>query len=429
MPPRRSTRGVKKRYVEDPLVFDDDDEPVAIPDLRDDDDDFNEQLEAQQAPANHPDETEDDAAAEPSSDEDEPEDDGGDQGSKAAGVKAAPAKPKKQRNTGAGMIQSRKGFHDIPHYPLETRIVTRVYAGPLRRYARYSALRDSMYGPDYERIKIIWDLEIRWANYPVLPPRLPPEHTQGILPSPWVPSTHEIDQARKASAWYDKYQLGDRQQNWHIVQDGPDLVPRASGGLVTLVGPYDRQKEYILDQGGSLSISPSGFPVRDPDVSDKTSTGWMFDVGGIPLALSWAPLTSRTRQVLAVATVPFADQESNPLGEVNMNKTAMTNGSVQLWEFMAEEADEGLATPSTKPPRFLGAKCFDWGRPKRLQFCPVTMNASDLHNTYGMLAVLCSDGRVRIMDTNAIHDSPNPIFGQYHDAGKPPPLKNRSPSD
>ncbi|KAK4458270.1 WD40-repeat-containing domain protein [Cladorrhinum samala] len=136
----------------------------------------------------------------------------------------------------------------------------------------------------------------------------------------------------------------------------------------------------------------------------------MFDVGGIPLALSWAPLTSRTRQVLAVATVPFADQESNPLGEVNMNKTAMTNGSVQLWEFMAEEADEGLATPSTKPPRFLGAKCFDWGRPKRLQFCPVTMNASDLHNTYGMLAVLCSDGRVRIMDTNAIHDSPNPIF-------------------
>ncbi|KAK4227457.1 hypothetical protein QBC38DRAFT_193640 [Podospora fimiseda] len=407
MPPRRATRGIQKRYVEDPLIFDDEDEVIAVSERKEKDADF----DAQQGPGEEEeddDDNEDGVVAAPTSDEDA---DDGVGNKKSGGAKAVPAKPKKQRNTGAGMIQSRKGFHDIPHYPLETRIVTRVYAGPLRRYARYSALRDAMYGPEYHRIKIIWDLEIRWAHYPVLPPRLPPEDPSGIMPSPWVPKTNEIDQARKATIWYDQYQLDDPQQRRHEIEDGPDLVPHANGGLVTLVGPYNKQKEYMLGQGTRLSISPSGLPVDDEDATDKTPTGWMFDVQGIPLAVSWAPLDDRTKQVLAIATIPFTDQESNPSGQVNMNKTTMTTGSVQLWEFYAQDTEEGLARPSTKPPRFLGAKCFDWGRPKRLQYCPVPMNAVNLYDTYGMLAVLCSDGRVRILDTNTFYDGyQDPVY-------------------
>ncbi|KAK0621757.1 hypothetical protein B0T17DRAFT_618164 [Bombardia bombarda] len=126
--PRRS-KAAKKTYVESPLILgdDDDDEPIIVPEDQSEDDDFVAKPDDQLAHEDEEDESVDDA--DPSS-EDESMQDGDGDGAPEDGAKDETSRPKKIRNVGAGMIQSRKNFHDIPHYPLETRIVTRVYAGP-----------------------------------------------------------------------------------------------------------------------------------------------------------------------------------------------------------------------------------------------------------------------------------------------------------
>ncbi|KXX76772.1 Transcription factor tau subunit sfc6 [Madurella mycetomatis] len=400
----RTTRGVRKRYVEEPIALDDDDEPISVPDDQSKDDDFDAQAHGPHAPDedNH---EEDEEEGEPTSD-----DERGSADEEAEQAKGQPTQPKKQRNTGAGMVQSRKSFHDIPHYPLETRIVTRVYAGPLRRYARYSALRDAMYGPEYQRIRIIWDLEIRWTDFPVLPPMLPPEDPQGVTPSPWLPRGFERDHEKRGFLWYDALRINSPQAQLSRVlpvEEAQHFIPHAGGDIATLVGPWDQQKEFRLGKGGSLSLSPSGLPVGDPDSGDTTPSGWMFDVGGIPLAVAWAPLSRQDIQVLAVAAIPFSDQEQPQSGDANTETAAKTSGCIQLWEFAADKHAKRLASPSQRPPMFLGAHCFDWGRPKRLQFCPVSLDSS---SSYGIMAVLCGDGRARVMDAKWADDSGIPFY-------------------
>lgn len=417
-PARRSARGVRKNYNEaSSIVLDDDEEPIQVPDDdRDIDDDFG------SGSNGVPDFDGDGHGADddPRSDGDEVDEDGN-----PKTTTASKSQQKGKRNAGAGMIQSRKGFHDIPHYPLETRIVTRVYAGPLRRYARYSALRDSMYGPEIPRIRVIWALETKWSAFPVLPPKAGASEVRGIMPSPWVPQGFEKNQTLAASKWYEGYHLHcpveELQVCHHVAaHQGESLVPNANGELVALLGPWDRQREFILPRRGSLEIAENGSPFTEDDIvtdgEEARSRGWMIDVGGIPLAIAWAPFFLRNnRQVLAVATIPFSDQDSSLVVEENSgnhNATSEIQGSVQFWEFAAEEdsSKEGMATPAKRPSRLLGAKCFSWGRPKRMQFCPVPMDESASPSTNGILAVLCSDGRVRVIDCKAIHEDQVPDY-------------------
>ncbi|KAK0620962.1 WD40-repeat-containing domain protein [Immersiella caudata] len=400
--PRRARASVK-RYTEDPIALEGDDESFAVPESRSDDGDFDAQAEAARIQ-----DDDDDPEADPSDDEPQDEADG-------TGPKGTSAPPKRQRNPGAGMIQSRKGFHDIPHYPLETRIVTRVYAGPLRRYARYSALRDAMYGPEYQRIKIIWDLDNRWRDYPLLPPKLPPEDPQGITPSPWLPAGLEAEQQQRAFLWYDNYKVGspDIQRTHTIHLDAPEpRLPEAKGDMVLLLGPWNKQGEYRLGPRSGLLLNPLDVPIENPETSPEKAQGWAFDVGGIPLALAWAPASQRTSQVLAVASIPFSDQEPIQTQVIaNPPEKPNTTGTIQLWEFPSDAPAHGQASPGRSAPRLITASFFDWGRPKRLQWCPVPLDTSGI---YGLLAVLCGDGKARVIEFKSFDDTVERPYGTSH---------------
>ncbi len=406
--PRR-TRGVRKRYTETPVDLDSDGEPLVVPDDQSADGDFDSQAEAHQPQ----DEEDDEEDAAPISDDDDGDDDPEAIGSDED-AKGQTSQQKKQRNGRAGMIQSRKGFHDIPHYPLETRIVTRVYGGPLRRYARYSALRDIMFGPEYDRIKIIWDLDNRWVQLPLLPSKRGPNNPCGIVPSPWLPPGFEINQQKRALQWYDEYQerrFRDPQPQTLMEPPPAQLGPqKTEGDLITLVGPWDEQKEVVLRPGSGVALSPTGLPLDGPESTDETPSGWQFDVGGIPLATAWAPSHARDTQLLAVAVIPFSDQAPVKPQNTGATEEPDTIGCIQFWEFARGDQEGVIASPSRHPPTLILAKIFGWGRPKRLQWCPVPFNMGGL---LGLLAVLCGDGKARVIEvkkTDGITDTHSGLY-------------------
>ena len=314
--------------------------------------------------------------------------------------------PSKRRNPPPVAVvigQRRADCHELPVYPVETRNLTRIYTGELQRHSKYSVLRDLMYGPEYERVKLLWSLLERWMPYQVLPAAFPPKHPGGVLPSPWVPAGFEANQEAAACKWYRKYRADlAAVQRSHAMEpvDGQPLLPRAEGELITLLGPWDSQKEYRLKYGDGMVLSPSNISINDASDVDSTPTGWIFDVGGLVSALGWAPTTIGNNQILALAVVPHLNHVSRRPDDTDSPQEEQKEGSIQFWGFSGEESqEERVPRPSRKLPNFLAAKCFDWGRPKRLQWCPVSLGAAGI---CGMVAILCGDGRVRVLEVGAL---------------------------
>jgi transcription factor C subunit 6 len=324
-------------------------------------------------------------------------------------------RPSKARETSRATTPAKHviEYHKLPAYPLDPRISTRAYTGPLKRGARANILRDILYGPEFSKVKLVWELMERWTKYPVLPPRFPPQHPEGVLPSPWMPLGFELDQMKAACKWYDEYmvQSSDVPRSHPVLpKHGERLVPQAHGDVTVLLGPAENQKEYRFHQGAGKALSGSSLPVDDPENPDKGPNGWMFDVGGIVVALGWAPILTGDKQILALAVIPHSDQVKSMAEPDDITlEDEKKNGCVQFWEFEWERGEELQPRPSQKPPRFILAKCFDWGRPKRMQWCPVSFAMVGL---YGILAVLCGDGRVRVVDVKAVQGSEQTSYGK-----------------
>lgn len=275
-----------------------------------------------------------------------------------------------------------------------------------------------MYGPEYNSAKLVGDLAERWANYPVLPARFPPEDRQGVLPSPWVPAGFEADREKAACRWYEEFWGRSTElprSHPVLAKHGERVIPRA-GPMAVLLGSVDGQKEYRIACGTGLALSASGLPVEEPENPDKRAKGWMFDVGGLAIGMGWAPTSISTgnrqvKQILALAVIPHSDQarrKEDDGGDIDEDKNG---GSIQFWEVAFTKDENGQLHPSSQPPRFFLAKCFDWGRPKRMQWCPVSFTKAGI---YGILAVLCGDGRVRVMDVRATEQSDGTEYGRSY---------------
>lgn len=303
-------------------------------------------------------------------------------------------------------------YHELPAYPLDPRISTRAYTGPLKRGVRSGILRDTMYGPEYSKAKLIWDLYDRWARYAVLPPRHPPQHPEGVLPSPWVPQGFEVDQEKLALRWYSEYvALNTDNSRSHLVlqKHGERLIPQAQGDLTVLLGPVNNQRDFTFATSTGMALNAAGLPLEEPDTPNCDPNGWIFDVGGIVVAQGWAPILTGDKQVLALAVIPHSDQ-ARPTGDPDTTpEDEKRHGSIQFWEFAWDRDQQHRPQPCRRPPKFLLAKCFDWGRPKRMQWCPVSFGPAGL---YGVLAVLCGDGRVRVLEVKAVQDSEATAYGE-----------------
>jgi transcription factor C subunit 6 len=358
----------------------------------------------------------------------DPEDVGDDEGEQesASDNETGRAASAKKKNNPVLRVQGQRGRsevfketasktnpHILPAYPLDLRNPTRVYTGRLERHSRYSAMASVMYGPRREGVKLIWQLVDRWSRFPVLPPALPPQSPMGILPSPWLAPGFEVNQELVACDWYNRAHVGSggvQQVRRLLDEQGNRLTSGRDGDMITLLGPWDSQKEFRMRHGRTLTLGQSGFPIEEEENTDAPPLGWLLDIDGLVTSLDWAPGKIGDRQILALLALPHSDQSNKQADDLESVKVEVrTKGSIQLWEFSGTVLETGLARPSRLSPRYLAAICLDWGRPNFIKWCPIPLNSV---GSLGILAILCEDGLVRIINVDFVMDPEDTIYGE-----------------
>lgn len=285
-------------------------------------------------------------------------------------------------------LPKRVHIHEVPTYPIDLR-ATRIHDGPLKDRPRSEELFNLLYGPDPGHIKVFLGMLGKWFDRQLLPSGRVGE--EGVMSSPWLSEDFEEKSRHWCRMWHDRARAAKLQRLQKIRPDHVDMFKPQNNRLICVLGFHSHQKQIRTSYGYGQPVTENGQPSNIAGVgsrNDPAPKGWLLDTGGIPIALGWAPSTGRKEQFLAVCSVPFSDQEPKDGSSPDDNPEEKKTGSVQLWSIPCHRTDCSAALMAQ-------SLSFDWGRPKRLQWCPVP---STDESNIGMLAILAADGFVRVIE-------------------------------
>ncbi|RYO87248.1 hypothetical protein DL763_006444 [Monosporascus cannonballus] len=291
---------------------------------------------------------------------------------------------------------------------------TRSYAGPVKRWTRLQLLTRFWFGDRDNYLDIVGDFVRLWWEHQILPPKLVSKHDLRVASHPWMPDNFREDQEIKFRQLYERY-LAKRTNGPMTSPIGSDkafgrFLPQTDDDLTVILGHVADQKEHHFKRGQNMSFSGLGNPIGETDDGRTKGSGWLLDVAGIVVSMAWAPSNSRTHQLLAMAVVPFSDQAFYHDPKKAKLESEKKEGSVQIWRFEADEDNRGLVHPARRPPTLMHALCFSWGRASRLQWSPVPLTSND---RIGLLAVLCGDGKLRVLEIKNTAQSSEGTFGKH----------------
>ncbi|KAJ5024817.1 hypothetical protein J3E73DRAFT_397509 [Bipolaris maydis] len=177
-------------------------------------------------------------------------------------------------------------------------------------------------------------------------------------------------------------ELSEGEANEYMQNDGPESL-----------------NVTALRKGTYMHVGQS-FPDRD------SRRGWLFNFGSRIQDAQWVTKEDSRTQYVAVAVEqqPMDGNRPKPMEIPKapaFSATEQFPASIQIWAFEATEDGE---LDTSKEPRLELVICANWGAPKQLRWCPVATtdtkgDSDDKNETHiGMLAVIWSDGRVRILD-------------------------------
>lgn len=280
--------------------------------------------------------------------------------------------------------------HVVPPYPTDSR-QTRIYDGPLTPWTRAQQLLKILYGPEPGHIKVIRGMLNKWFDSQTLP-KISNEEV-AVMHSPWLAEDYEDKEKRWSRMWFEKYRAASHelQKSRKIRSEHIDMFKPQPHEIICFMGPFNQQKQVRTSYGSGLPVTHSGEPLRNNDDNSSAPDppkGWLIDTGGIPLSIGWAPLRGHREQFLAVCTVPYADQELRDHDAPAADPEEKKRGSIQIWTIPCHREAASAACLATSLQ-------FDFGRSKRLQWCPV---APPDDHTVGMLGVLCGDGQARVFE-------------------------------
>lgn len=284
-------------------------------------------------------------------------------------------------------LPKRAHIHEVSAYPASSQ-ATRIYDGSLKQQPRGPQLLNLLYGPDPDHIKVFRGMLRKWFDHQVLPSALVGEG--GVMASPWLAEDFEEKQKYWSRMWHDRYRRATLQRLRKIRPDHVDMFRPSMDDLICFVGHPDHQKKTRTHYGVVQSVAENGQLLDTVNAGSHEAPrtrDWLLDTGGIPLGIGWAPSIGHKDQYLATCSVPFPDQEAKD-GSSPDDPEEKKKGSVQIWSVPCHKVVDS-------EPRLLHFISFDWGRPKRLQWCPVP--PPDDSNV-GLLGMLAADGLVRVIE-------------------------------
>ncbi|KAI5462822.1 WD40-repeat-containing domain protein [Mariannaea sp. PMI_226] len=287
------------------------------------------------------------------------------------------------------------GYLDVEPVAADGRIV-RAYCGPYDRSIRGNALVDMWYGRHDGGVQKARDMLDRWMDWTVLPPRSKLDERGQRDKGVWSPNFFERE-AYNAQHWYERIR-GSAIRDASFLQlseeeSRPYQMQRRH--LPVLMGPHDSQEEVMFNPGDSFALSQTGLPIIPDPSNSNAVAGWMLDVGGIVTSMNWAPQHKpNATQLLAMSVIPHSDQEHYDFGQDSIKPDHQRYGVIQLWEFVGQRDAEGFVRPSANRPTLRRTICTDHGRVRRVKWSPACE----------LLAVICSDGRVHIIEAGGEGD-------------------------
>lgn len=397
---RRTNKGQKKNYAATFSLGSDEESgsEVEVDQVRDADadDDF----DMEEGPEGSAEEEVDNGAANSPANEEEMHDekedtaDVSDGSSDEHSIDAAPI-PKRKK------LLKRAHVHQVQTYPSSTQ--TRTYLGPLQSHPRGISWLTLLYGPDPDHIQVIFSMVCKWFGNQVLPSDRVGEN--GVMSSPWLSEDFE-DKLRQWSAeWQERCRASNLQRLQKIRPDHIDLFKPQMTQLLCFLGRPSHQQQIRTHYSFGGAVTENGQLQELVGAARKKAAaakGYLLDTGGIPLAMGWAPLTGSKEQYVAICSVPFSDQEPKDGSSPNDDPEEQKRGSVQIWSIPCHRA-------GGNDPVLTQSLSFDWGRPKRLQWCPVP---SADETSIGFVAILTADGIVRVVEV------PRAISGRQESYGK-----------
>ncbi|KAH7035241.1 uncharacterized protein B0I36DRAFT_317939 [Microdochium trichocladiopsis] len=315
-------------------------------------------------------------------------------------------------------VASARALNAVPDYPLDPSAKwTRAYTGPLKRWTRFHDMVILLYGDRDNYSRIVSRITRAWWDFQVLPPR--PVHQKHIDLSayPWTASTYSEEQRARLG---DRLRMhadngGSRQSSAILTPEAAfsSFLPSTNAKLTALIGGHGYQKAYLTQQGSSIFLSEDGSPASITADDVPVSGGWLLDVGGIVVAINWAPSSSQRDQLLAMSVIPEADQAYQQDLSKAPTTSTQPEGSVQIWKFPVERGRDGTMRPSRRPPQLMHAVCSLWGRVARLQWCPIPIGHDEVAS---LLAILCADGKLRVVEAKMLGGSSDGWFERVQDA-------------
>ncbi|KAF4122342.1 hypothetical protein GMORB2_7334 [Geosmithia morbida] len=260
--------------------------------------------------------------------------------------------------------------------------VPRGYAGTFERHLRGAALADTWYGPEDCDIETALRLVERWLDWPLLPPREPVPGPDAVPVDTWEHGASERE-AEHARRWLERWSADRPEGSILRPLDEQESAPYQlrPGTLPVLMGPHNAQGEFPMGPGTSRLLSHMGVPIAENECETADASGWMLDAGGIVLSLDWAHHQSvDSPQHLALAVIPFGDQQNYNYQEESSKSDFQAYGTVQIWEFCGKQ-EGAYIYPAPQLPKLLKTLCLDSGRARRVKWAPSYQHLAVLTNT------------------------------------------------
>ncbi|MCJ1384355.1 hypothetical protein MMC17_007471 [Xylographa soralifera] len=270
----------------------------------------------------------------------------------------------------------------------------------------------------------------KWVQLATIPTRVSDVHGSGGMALPFASS--DSSRSTQASAdwdWYysqgGKRTMEERQQACSLsLDDSSKYVSLSHRKHSFLMGPYGNQRLHSLASLETLSVKEAWKSTPIPEAHSKKQNattkernGWMLNVGAKVTCLDWAPNHPSHIQYLAIATSqnrPPGTQQHSPFEPSESYST-----SLQLWAVQATttSGSDGLMN-MTRAPELVQIICTDWGALKQFRWCPAPSEAGNPDEQgktlVGLLAGVCSDGYVRVLDIQleSAQSSPS-VYGKH----------------